>query len=59
VGKNPPANAGHKRLGFGPWVWKVPWRRAWQSAPVFLLGESHGQRGLAGYCPFIHKYFRS
>ena len=29
----------------------VPWRRAWQPAPVFLPGESHGQRGLAGYSP--------
>ena len=22
-----------------PWVWKVPWRRAWQPTPVFLLGN--------------------
>ena len=28
-----------------------PWRRAWQPTPVFLLGESHGQRSLAGYRP--------
>ena len=27
-----------------PWVGKIPWRRAWQSTPAFLLGESHGQR---------------
>ena len=40
-----------KRHGFDPWVRKIPWRRAWQPAPVFLLGESHGQRGLAGYSP--------
>ena len=26
-----------------------PWRRAWQPTPVFLPGESHGQRSLAGY----------
>ena len=26
------------------WVWKIPWRRAWQPSPVFLSGESHGQR---------------
>ena len=26
-----------------------PWRREWQSTPVFLPGESHGQRSLAGY----------
>ena len=25
-----------------------PWRRAWQPAPLFLPGESHGQRSLAG-----------
>ena len=25
-----------------------PWRRAWQPTPVFLPGESHGQRSLAG-----------
>ena len=30
---------------------KIPWRRAWQPTPVFFLGESHGQRGLAGYSP--------
>ena len=37
------------------WVWKVPWRRAWQPTPVFLPGESHGQRSLAGYSPWGHK----
>ena len=26
-----------KRCGFDPWV-KIPWRRKWQPAPVFLLG---------------------
>ena len=25
-----------ERLGFNPWVWKVPWRREWQATPVFL-----------------------
>ena len=30
---------------------KIPWRRAWQPTPVFLPGESHGQRSLAGYSP--------
>jgi len=40
-----------KRRGFNPWVGKIPWRRAWQSTLVFLLGESHGQRGLVGYVP--------
>ena len=30
---------------------KIPWRRAWQPAPVFLPGESHGWRNLAGDSP--------
>ena len=29
-----------------------PWRRQWQPAPVFLPGESPGQRSLAGYSPW-------
>ena len=45
---NPPANAGDMRHGFDPWVRKIPWRRARQPTPVFLSGESHGQRSLAG-----------
>ena len=50
--KNPPANEGdHKRLRFDPWVRKIPWRRAWQPLPVFLPGESQGQRSLEGYSP--------
>ena len=28
------------RLGFDPWVGKMPWRRVWQPTPVFLPGES-------------------
>ena len=32
-----------------------PWRRAWQPTPVFLPGESHGQRSLAGYSPWGRK----
>ena len=31
---------------------KIPWRRAWQPTPVFLPGESHGQRSLAGNNPW-------
>ena len=38
----------HRRLGFDPWMGKVPWRRRWQPTPVFLPGESHGRRSLAG-----------
>ena len=33
-------------------VRKIPWRRKWQSTPVFLLGESHGQSNLVGYSPW-------
>ena len=32
-----------------------PWRRKWQPIPVFLPGESHGQRSLAGYSPWSRK----
>ena len=41
-----------KRPRFDPWVGKIPWRRKWQPTPVFLPGESHGQRSLAGYSPY-------
>ena len=41
----------HKRCRFDPWVGKIPWRRAWQTTPVFLPGESHRQRSLLGYSP--------
>ena len=41
----------HKRCGFDPWVGKIPWRRAWQSTPVFFPGESHGQRSVVSYSP--------
>ena len=37
------------RPGFNPCVRKIPWRRKWQSTPVFLPGESHGRRSLVGY----------
>jgi len=47
VVKTVPANAGDtKSCGFDPWVRKIPWRRKWQSIPVFLPGESLGQRSL-------------
>ena len=44
-----------KRGEFDPWVRKIPWRRAWQLTPVFLPGESHGQRSLAGCSPRGHR----
>ena len=39
------------RPRFDPRVGKIPCRRAWQPTPVFLPGESHGQRSLAGCSP--------
>ena len=44
-----------KRHGFDPWVRKTPWRRKWQPTPVFLPGESHGQRSLESYSPWSCK----
>ena len=37
---------------------KIPWRRKWQLIPVFLPGELHGQRSLAGYSPGACKRVR-
>ena len=31
-----------------------PLEKKWQPTPVYLLGESHGQRSLAGSSPFSH-----
>ena len=45
----------NERCGFAPWVGKIPWRRAWQPTPIFLPGESHGQRSLPGYSPWGRK----
>ena len=45
----------HKRYGFDPWVRKIPWRRAWQSTPVLLPGESPWKEELGGYSPEGHK----
>ena len=58
VVKNPPALPETRRLSFNPWVRKIHWRRKWQPTPVFLPGESHGQRSLVGYYPWGHKVQR-
>ena len=50
--KNPPAM---REIWFDPWVRKIPWRRKWQSTPLFLPEKSHGQRSLVGYSPWDHK----
>ena len=31
------------------------WNRKWQPTPVFLPGESHEQRSVAGYSPWDRK----
>ena len=41
-----------RRPRLEPWVENIPWRREWLPTPVFLLGEFHGQRSLAGYSPW-------
>ena len=41
-----------RRPGFDPWVGRISWRRARQPTPVFLPGESHGQRSLVGCSPW-------
>ena len=55
VAKNPSDYSGDTGDVFSPWVGKIPWRRKWQPTAVFLPGESHGQRNLAGYGPWGHK----
>ena len=42
----------HRKCGFDLWVSKIPWRRKWQPTPIFLPGESQGQRIPAGYGPW-------
>ena len=39
-------------------VEKIAWRRQWQSTPVFLPGEFHGQRSLADYSLWDHSQTR-
>ena len=45
----------HKRLGFNPWVGGSPGGGLRQPTPVFLPGESHGQRSIAAYGSYGHK----
>ena len=37
---------------FDPCVGMICWSRKWQPTPVFLPGESHGQRNLVGFGPW-------
>ena len=47
--KHPPAILESRTRSLGQ---EDPWRRKWQPTPVFLPGESHGQRSLVGYSPW-------
>ena len=52
-GKEPACQCKRRmRLGFNPWVEKIPWRKTWQPPPIFLPGESLGQGSLASYSPW-------
>ena len=53
VVKNPPAKAGDTCSV--PGSGRFPWRRKWQSTPVFLPGESCGQRSSVGYSAWDRK----
>ena len=44
-----------RRPGFNPWVRKILQGMKRQPTPVFLPGESHGQRSLARYCHEVAK----
>ena len=49
--KSPSASAAEVGDAGSVLAGKIPWRRRRQPAPVFLPGESHGQRSLAGHSP--------
>ena len=44
-----------RRPIFNRWVREISWKREWLLTPVFLPGEFHGQRRLAGYSPWSLK----
>ena len=52
--KNPPANAEDIRDS-GSIPGSIPRRRKWLLTPVFLPGESNGQRNPVGYNPWGQK----
>ena len=51
-GKNLPAV---RRLGFYPWLGKIPWRRKWLPISASLPREVQGQRSLVSYSPWGSK----
>ena len=44
-----------RKLGFNPWVRKIPWRMKWKPTPVFLPEKTYGQRSLVGYSTQVTK----
>ena len=57
VVRNLLTSAGDLRDGASiPESGKIPWRTVWQPIPVFLPGESHGQRSLAAT---VHRIAKS
>ena len=50
-GKESACKAGD--LGLIPGLGRIPWRRTRQPTPIFLPGESHGQKSLAGYSLWV------
>ena len=55
VVKNLPASAEDVRDVGSILGWEDPLEEAWQPTPVFLPGESHGERSLMGYSPWGRK----
>ena len=51
--KESACNAGD--AGSVPGSGRFPWRREWQPTPVFLPGESHGQRRLVVYSTWVER----
>ena len=49
--KNLPEMEEVQEMDFDPWIWKILWRRKWQSTLLCLPGKSNGQRSLAGCSP--------
>ena len=54
--KESACNAGD--LDLIPGLRRSPGRREWLPTPVFLPGESYGQRSLVGYSPWGRKELR-
>ena len=44
-----------RRPRFSLWLGKILWRREWLPTSVFVPGEFHGQRSVAGYSPWGHR----